>query len=468
MKSFYLFLLTIFIDFVILKKESKYLKAHEEDYDIGDLDEEDLERFRKLKKIDFDTFEMKNEVLNEASMVVRNTGTYTLNSKETIIWLFNSDGKSLLSIEEKGKIYLLKNDIIYAGFLYCGESNIFRIDIQYLNLKYNLPFDPINIIDESKFEKTSISYDPLKPAEVKYKKRTGDYLYINSNNPEAIDETDLNKALIRLDISNKEIFFTFEHNTTNIKSKIFSGFQVRNTGNSNLKVTIKNIGFQYNGKGNSLGQKEWIDFYNIKFKLKNKDKWTQKQKDRFDSLINFSDEYEPNYFPTRTYSIPSGKYFYVIGGTSQDAYNNYNIFNTADKDISNTVINGVVLFKVSGQAQGAYFIYNDINIPKTDTKSYQGYISKRETNKNIGAQYIGYDNCNGVVDNSMTWEFNDLTKKQYLPVFYKVNYSELAPKEVQTPYSKITTQEHTIDSTNWTTHLNPHKFLSETSTNEKT
>ena len=215
-----------------------------------------------------------------------------------------------------------------------------------------------------------------------------------------------------------------------------------------------------------MGQKEWIDFYNIKFKLKNKDNWTQKQKDRFDSLINFSDEYEPNYFPTRTYSIPSGKYFYVIGGTSQDAYNNYNIFNTADKDISNTVINGVVLFKVSGQAQGAYFIYNDINIPKTDTKSYQGYISKRETNKNIGAQYIGYDNCNGVVDNSMTWEFNDLTKKQYLPVFYKVNYSELAPKEGQTPYSKITTQEHTIDSTNWTTHLNPHKFLSET--NEKT
>ena len=226
MKSFYLFLLTIFIDFVILKKESKYLKAHEEDYDIGDLDEEDLERFRKLKKIDFDTFEMKNEVLNEASMVVRNTGSYTLNSKETIIWLFNSDGKSLLSIEEKGKIYLLKNDIVYAGFLYYGESNVFRIDIQYLNLKYNLPFDPINIIDESKFEKTSISYDPLKPAEVKYKKRTGDYLYINSNNPEIIDETDLNKALIRLDISDKEIFFTFEHNTKNIKSKIFQDFKL--------------------------------------------------------------------------------------------------------------------------------------------------------------------------------------------------------------------------------------------------
>ena len=468
MKLICLFILSIFIYFVVPKTEKSHLKSFQEDYDIGDLDEEDLERFRKMKKRDFDTFEMKDEGLNEASMVVKHTGSYTLYSKDAIIWLFNSEGKSLLSIEEKGKIYLKKDDIIYAGFLYYGESSVFRVDIQYLSLKYNLPFDPINIIDESKFDKSSISTDPLKPAEVKYKKRTGNYLYINSNNPEAIEESDLNKAFIRLDISDKEVFFTFEHNTTLINKKIFSGFQVRNTGTQNLKVTIKNIGFQYNGKGNCLGQKEWIDFYNMKFKLKNKDKWTQKQMERFVSLINFGDEYEPSYFPTRTYSIPSGKYFYVIGGTSQDAYNNYNIFDTADIDVSNTVVNGVVLFEVSGQAQGAYFFYDDINIPKTDTTSYQGYVSKRATNNQIGAQYIGYDNCNGVVDNSMTWEFNDLTKKQYLPVYYKVEYSDSAPIKGQTPFSKITTQEHTINARNWTTHLNPHKFLSETSTEEKT
>ena len=162
----FLLLITIFKNISNLKeekKEFKDFKLTDTDYDRGDLDEEDLERYRKYKIIDFDTFEKKNEILNEASMRVKNTGSYSLYSDQTIIWLFNSEGKSILSIEERGKIYLVKNDIIYAGFLYFGDSDKFRIDIQYLNQKYNLPFDPINIIDESKFDKSSISKDPLKP-----------------------------------------------------------------------------------------------------------------------------------------------------------------------------------------------------------------------------------------------------------------------------------------------------------------
>ena len=464
----FLLLITIFKNISNLKeekKEFKDFKLTDTDYDRGDLDEEDLERYRKYKIIDFDTFEKKNEILNEASMRVKNTGSYSLYSDQTIIWLFNSEGKSILSIEERGKIYLVKNDIIYAGFLYFGDSDKFRIDIQYLNQKYNLPFDPINIIDESKFDKSSISKDPLKPAEIKYKKRTGNYLYINSNNPENIDYSDLNKALIRLDISNKEVFFTFEHNLGAITTKVFSGFQIRNTGTENLKVTIKNIGFQYNGQGDWLGQKEWIDFYNMKFKVKNKDKWDDKQMKQFIALMNYSDDYEPTLFSTRTYSIPAGKYFYAIGGTSQDAYDNYNIFNTADIDVKKSVINGVVLFEVKGEAEGAFFLYNNSNIPKTDTKSYQGYVSKRNGENKVGAQYIGYDNCNGVIDNSMTWEFNDLTENQDLPVYYKVYYSESAPVK-ENPYTKLITKEHTINSRKWVTHHNPHKFISENSTGE--
>ena len=85
---------------------------------------------------------------------------------------------------------------------------------------------------------------------------------------------------------------------------------------------------------------------------------------------------------SKTYIIPPGKYFYVIGGITDDAYNNINVFNTANINIVKTVINGVVLFEVTGSAEGAYFIYNDINLPKTDTKSYQGYISK--ISENIG------------------------------------------------------------------------------------
>ena len=59
----------------------------------------------------------------------------------------------------------------------------------------------------------------------------------------------------------------------------------------------------------------------------------------------------------------------------------------------------------------------------------------------------------------MTWEFNDLTENQYLPVYYKVNYSSTA--EWGNPFEKIKTSEHTVNSRGWSTHLNPHKILGE-------
>ena len=475
--NFIIFVIFIFLDFTVLKEENKAklinLLNLKEDFNICEqeeaqhLSEKELNEFKKLTKIDFSSFEIQNQIFNSVSMKVRETDTYEISCKDTLFALYDVEGQLLICSEEKANIFLFKDDIIYGQFIFFSFSDTFTVSIKQRNIKNNLPFDPINIIEESKFDKSSISYDPLKPAEVKYKKRTGNYLYINSNNPEVLDDSDLNKALIRLDISNKEVFFTFEHNTQKVTSStIFSGFQVRNKGTDNIKVRIKNIGFQYKGKGNFLGQKEWIDFYNMKFKLLNKDKWNEKQIKRFNELINFGYDYEPSLFEAKTYIIPPGKYFYVIGGTTDDAYNNINVFNTANINIVKTVINGVVLFEVTGSAEGAYFIYDDINIPKTDTKSYQGYISKRS--ENIGSQYIGYDNCNGVIDNSMTWEFNDLTKEQYLPVYYKVYYSDTAPDKGQKPFSKISTTQHTINSNNWITHLNPHKFLSETSTNEKT
>ena len=107
---------------------------------------------------------------------------------------------------------------------------------------------------------------------------------------------------------------------------IYSGFQVRNTGNKDLEIIIKNIGFQYDGKGDFYGEKEWIDFYNLKFRLKYKDKWNERQKAQFEKIFDFNDNYEPSSFHPVTYRIPPGKYFYVIGGTTEDTYNHYNIF----------------------------------------------------------------------------------------------------------------------------------------------
>ena len=433
----------------------------------GDLTKEEIELFESLPKTNFESFKVLNMIFNYASMIVLEKGNYELSCENCIFGLYDSKGKSLLVEKDKGKILLYKNDIIYAEFIYYGFTKYFEVSIKFLYLAYNLPFDPINMISPSEFYTSSVSYDPLKPAEIHYKKREGNYIYINSNNPELLQDCDINKALIRLDISDKEVFFTFEHNTDQMSlNTIYSGFQVRNTGNKDLEIIIKNIGFQYDGKGDFYGEKEWIDFYNLKFRLKYKDKWNERQKTQFEKIFNFNDNYEPSSFHPVTYRIPPGKYFYVIGGTTEDTYNHYNIFQTANINIKKTVVNGVVLFEVKGQAEGAYFIYDDPIIPKIDTSSYQGYVVERD-NKNFGAQYIGYDNCNGVVDNSMTWEFNDLTKSQYLPVKYTVKYYKNANLK-GTPYSKIPVSKYNIFSTNWTTHLNPHKFLSEYSTNETT
>lgn len=459
MKRKALFLLVFLFNIALFKKEidldlKNTILNYYNERD-GDLNELDIETFKNLEKIKFESFKFSNnKVIQKAKMIVQKTGKYKINCEKTTIWLFDEEGKLISNFKENDKVYLLKNNIIYAQFLPQGSSEIIKVNIEYLDT-YNLPFDPINIKNESEFDTSSVTYDPLKSSEIIYQKRQGDYLYINSNNPEAISEEYINKAFIRLDISNKEVFFTFEHNTLNIKKKLYSGFQVRNKGTDNLQVKIRNIGFQYDGKGKWLGQKEWIDFFGLNFKMKNFNNWTEEQKKRFISLFNFDENYEPTPFQTRTYTIPPNEYFYVIGGTSQDAYNNISVFNTADIDIHNTVINGVVLFEVIGNAEGAFFLYDDINIPKTDLTSYQGYIS----DNGKGEQYIGYDNCHGVVDNSMIWEFNDLSKEQFLPIKYKVSYKKNAPISGQVPYSKIDTTEYEFEKNYWVTHLNPHNNI---------
>ena len=457
-----------FIIGFIYPKEENYSKLKEADnvnlknnYDDIDfyLKEELLEYFKNLPKNKFESFEIENEFYHTRSMEVQETDTYELKCSYTLFALYNEEGKLILFEDGPSKIFLYKGSIIYAEFIYLGFTENFKFEIIRKNNKVNLPFDPINIIPPSNFDTSSALKDPLKPAEVNYKKRAGNYLYINSNNPEKLTDFDLNKALIRLDISNKEVFFTFEHSTENInvETKIYSGFQVRNTGSSNLEVKIKNIGFQYNGPGYFFGEKQWIDFYNLKFNF-DMNKWNEKQRINFETYMNFGGIYEPSLFQSFTCIVPPGKYIYVIGGTTEDSYYNLNVFNTANIDVRKTIINGVVLFEVKGQAEGAYFIYNDVNIPKNDQESYQGYVVKRN-GVMLGAQYIGYDNCLGVVDNSMTWEFNDLTENQYLPVYYKVNYSSTA--EWGNPFEKIKTSEHKVNSRGWSTHLNPHKILGE-------
>ena len=228
-----------------------------------------------------------------------------------------------------------------------------------------------------------------------------------------MEETELNKALIRNQFSDKEIFFTMEHRSY-VKKKTYIGYQIRNIGETDLFVTIKNIGFHI-GLHGWFGEKEWVDFYNTNFRINHERGYN---KEEF-KIINNEDEekkvheiYRTKYKPPTTYKIPPGNYFYVLGGTSSDAYNNINVFETADISFSDTIINGAVLFDVKGKAEGALFFYDDYKKIQEDNKSHVPYLTENEN----GAQYKGYEEYHGVVDGYAFWEFSDCNSSRYLQV----------------------------------------------------
>jgi hypothetical protein len=69
-------------------------------------------------------------------------------------------------------------------------------------------------------------------------------------------------------------------------------------------------------------------------------------------------------------------------------------------------------------------------------------------------QYSGIAYHHGVIDNYMSWTFNDNTKSRFLPVTYTTSYSNSVPSYLK-PYSSYNSTEHTVNVTSWMTHLNP-------------
>jgi hypothetical protein len=144
-----------------------------------------------------------------------------------------------------------------------------------------------------------------------------------------------------------------------------------------------------------------------------------------------------------------------MGGTTSDSYNNVNVFNTANKKVSGGCSNGAVLFEVIGDnVEAAFYSYKNPDKVQRDNKTHQGYVAERDGHE-YGRQLIGYDNCHGVVDANLTWEFSDLTESQYLPVTYTNYYDENVKEKGNTPYGKINSTPHVQQGREWTTHINP-------------
>ena len=430
---------------------------------IIELTQEEINFYNSLPEIRFSSFQTLSDKGYEykLKMKVPYSDDYEITIKNiSSLLIYNCEGVLLKNLTKSGKINLKENQIIFLNY----KASSLMIDIlsivKPLNHDIILPYEPQDNIDISKFDTSSILSNPLKPAELKYTKRNNNnMIYINDNNPEVLTIFDVNKAQMRTNITNKEVFFTAEHRYIESEN-VYYGYQVTNKGKNDLYITVKNIGYQLYGMGNWFGEEEWINFYNTKFKLLYKDKWTDSQKNNFKKYFDFCDCYEPLKLQPITYRIPPKKHIYVIGGTSIDSYDNINVFNTADKPISGKVssglINGVVLFNVYGEAEGVIFLYDDYKKVQEDNLSDLGLInSKPNDTRKYGNQYKGYDNIGGVIDNSAIWEFNDLTKSQNLPIIFKSFYQENVPEKGEI-YGKINSTEHTINGTKWYTHLNPH------------
>lgn len=383
------------------------------------------------------------------------TDTYKIKTDDNTKYkLYDEQGKMLLEVDKSSKetIELLKDQIVY-GVVECVGGKEVNITVSAVENKSVLPYDPINLVDaEELLADKKVTCDPLKAANISYKKREGG-LYINCNNPERLDNSSLNKALTRNDISNTEVFFTFEHNNCVVGS-FYYGYQVINRGTEDIYVTVKNVGYHLDGPGCWLGEKEWIDFYNTKFEVLNYDSYTESQKNSFEAYFSFSNNYKvPNNQPI-TYRIPAGEYFYVMGGTTKDAYNGINVFNTANDSVNGGCSNGAVLFEVHGEnVEGCFYAYKKADQIGLDNNTYQGYMTHVGEHE-VGRQYVGYDYCHGVVDCNLTWEFNDFSLSQELPVTFTNYYKDNVSSRGE-PYSQFEVTPHQQTVTTWYTHINP-------------
>lgn len=293
--------------------------------------------------------------------------------------------------------------------------------------------------------------DLTPPAKVVYTKRGGG-VYIYSNNPEMLAPADVGQALLRNSGLTGECFFTYEH-SNHTGAPFFMGYQLLNEGETPVKVTVLNIGNQVRGEW--LGQREWSDFYSLKFDLP-EDYWLEDGR-TVNPIYVGGDyiDYTPRPYTPEVFEIPAGGYLWVLGGTSGDLPFGSLSGGTADQAILNgKCANGAVRFLVEGGCvTGTFWCYTE-PAQCDPKKPEQGYIVSRD-GRNYAAQYKGIDRSTvGLAEAEIVWIFGDATRAGDLPVTYSVRRDPEYLSRTQ-PYEKLDIKEFTVNSGTWLTSLNP-------------
>lgn len=345
-------------------------------------------------------------------------------------------GTSKLSVAlTAGKTYTLTVKTSYA-------NRSFSVTTKALNHLVTLPYDILEPMDTSHLSTAYTNANPLKAAKVNYQKRHGG-TYIYSNNPEQLPSSAVGKTLMCNEDLTGDVYFTFEH-SNKTTSSLYLGYRVTNTGSSDVFITVTNIGMQTDGSW--LGNKAWCDFYNTAFQIA--DNYYDDPNNA--SQYGFS-AYTPRVYQPMTYRLPAGKSMYVIGGTTTGSYNYYNVGSTAGMALgTNDCANGTVKFQVTGgKVTGRFHVYRYESQVST-TQTPLGYVTDSEYSN----MYSGSDKHAGVIDNRMTWSFNDQIGSGMLPVKFTTRYDKNVPTQT-TAYAAYNSQDYEVTKDQWTTHLNP-------------
>ena len=282
--------------------------------------------------------------------------------------------------------------------------------------------------------------EPGQPANIVYKLREGG-TFLYCNNPEALTVKDLDKVFMLEKDVHGDVYFTAEHYNGTGRNLLF-GLQLRNHSGKDATVTVKNVGWQ-NG-GDWSGQQEWTDFFGTTYEI-------QPKKNDF----YFETKKAPNPFVETSYTIPSGEYFYVCGGSSLDAYNHINVGGTANRFLPmGQVLNGACYFTVDGPEKGvdvAFVCYRSDRMPVTSDEQ-QGYVTERDGTQ-YGLQYLGSAPylC---AECAVGWEVDDTVKDGRLQTTYDTLYHDDGNStEPYRLYGGEKVKHNKIYG--WKTHLNP-------------
>lgn len=377
------------------------------------------------------------------AVVAPYTDTYRLTCPDaSALSLSRSTGGEVIAEGETSLSVSLTEEQTYTLTVRTEKPNApFSLETVAENHTVTLPYDLLPAEDVSDLPLDGDGTDPLEPAKVNYVKRDGG-TYVYMNNPEQIRAEDVGQVFLRTEGLTGEVYMTFE-NANYAGKDVYLGYRLKNEGKSDVYVTVLNVGYQAGGTW--FGQLAWFDFYNTEFKFPD-DYATNPSKYHADYAYQ---TYTPRVYQPMTYRLPAGEAFYVIGGTTEDAYLHISVDNSADKPLGSIkCANGNVKFTVSGgSVTGSFCVYDDPAQVAAEPEAKGYRVGDR------ARQYLGVSQHAGVIDNQMTWVFSDETANGVLPVSYTNRYASSLPS---TPYAAYDSVEHTVERANtWMTHLNP-------------